>query len=201
MAGETRRLLLHSCCGPCASVAAPAWREAGRDVTALFFNPNIEPAQEYDRRREAMVTLAEALALQLETVAPDDAGAETMPALEVWRDAQPAVGPGDREGRCRLCVVMRLFETARRAALAGVPAFATTLAISPHQSHEQIKEAGLMVGATFDVEFLYEDQRPIFRRHYEESRRLGLYRQSYCGCVLSKWEAWHERRERRDRRR
>ena len=200
-ADARRRLLLHSCCGPCASVAAPAWREQGREVRALFFNPNIEPAVEYERRLEAMRSLAEAIAMPLDVVAADEVGDETQPALEVWRDAQDAAGPGDREGRCRLCVVVRLFETARRAAVDGIPAFATTLAISPHQAHEQIREAGLMAGATFDVEFLYEDQRDLFPRHYEESRRLSLYRQSYCGCVLSKWEAWHERQARREARR
>ena len=171
------------------------------EVRALFFNPNIEPPVEYERRLEAMHTLAEAIDLPLEVVAAEAAGDETQPALEVWRDAGEAAGPGDREGRCRLCVVMRLFETARRAAEEGVPSFATTLAVSPHQAHDQIREAGLMAGAAFDVEFLYEDQRALFPRHYEESRRLGLYRQPYCGCALSKWEAWHERQARRESRR
>lgn len=193
-------LLLHSCCGPCASVTVPAWREQGHEVHALFFNPNIEPKAEYDRRLAAMVTLADALALPLQVVTAEEAGDETRAALEVWQEARDAAGPGDREGRCRLCVVVRLFETARRAALAGVPGFATTLAISPHQDHRQIREAGLMAAATFDVELLYDDQRSLFRRHYDESRRLGLYRQSYCGCVLSKWEAWHERQARRRQR-
>jgi predicted adenine nucleotide alpha hydrolase (AANH) superfamily ATPase len=190
-------LLLHVCCGPCASVAVSDWRASGLSVAALFFNPNIEPASEYQRRLEAARTVAEALGLPLEEVSAGAAGDETLGALDIWRDGWCAGGPADREGRCRLCIVVRLFETARHAAAGGVPSFATTLTVSPYQRHEIIEEAGLMAAATFGVEFLYRDQRPLFRRHFEESRRLGLYRQSYCGCVLSKWEAWHEHRARR----
>ncbi len=197
MATDDDRLLLHACCGPCASVAVPDWREAGRTVTTLFFNPNIEPAAEYRRRLESMRTLAGAVAAPLIVVEADEAGDETQRAFEAWRDAVSAVGPADREARCRLCIVVRLFESARQAAQRGFPRFATTLSVSPYQMHDAIEEAGLMAAATFGVEYLYRDQRPLFQRHYEESRRLGLYRQPYCGCALSKWEAWHQKRARR----
>jgi hypothetical protein len=190
-------LLLHVCCGPCAAVAVPDWREARHAPRALFFNPNIEPAAEYERRLAALYTLAADVDLAFDVEDAADAGQETLGALAAWRDGWRASGPADREGRCRLCIVMRLFETARLAAESGVPAFATTLAVSPYQSHEMIREAGMMAAATFAVEFQYRDQRPLFRRQYGECRRLGLYRQPYCGCALSKWEAWHDRRSRR----
>jgi predicted adenine nucleotide alpha hydrolase (AANH) superfamily ATPase len=191
-------LLLHVCCGPCASVAVPDWREAGHSPRALFFNPNIEPQVEYERRLAALNTLAADIDLPLVVEGVEGAGEETLGALAAWRDDWRASGPADREGRCRLCIVVRLFETARRAAEVGAPAFATSLAMSPYQSHEMIHEAGTMAAATFGVEFAYRDQRPLFRRQFGECRRLGLYRQSYCGCALSKWEAWHDRRSRRD---
>lgn len=190
-------LLLHSCCGPCASVSVPDWRADGADVTCLFFNPNIEPAVEYERRLSSMRRFAEAEAVPLRVLDAAEAGEETVRALEAWRDAADAVGPADREARCRLCIVVRLFETARQAAALGYPRFSTTLSVSPYQLHDAIRESGLMAAATFGVEFVYRDQRSLFRRHYEESRRLDLYRQPYCGCVLSKWEAWHDRRARR----
>jgi predicted adenine nucleotide alpha hydrolase (AANH) superfamily ATPase len=190
-------LLLHVCCGPCASVAVPDWRETGHTPRALFFNPNIEPQAEYERRLAALHTLAVDIDLPVVVEGADDAGDETRGALAAWRDGWRADGPADREGRCRLCIVLRLFETARRAAEVGAPAFATSLAVSPYQSHEMIREAGAMAAATFGVEFVYRDQRPLFRRQFDECRRLGLYRQSYCGCALSKWEAWHDRRARR----
>ncbi|MBM3148027.1 MAG: epoxyqueuosine reductase QueH [Actinobacteria bacterium] len=197
MAAVDDRLLLHACCGPCASVALPDWRDAGCTVTTLFFNPNIEPAAEYSRRLESMRMLAGALDAPLIVVEAGEAGEETQRAFEAWRDAGDAVGPADHEARCRLCTVVRLFESARQAAQHGFPRFATTLSVSPYQMHDAIEEAGLMAGATFGVEYLYRDQRPLFRRQFEESRRLGLYRQPYCGCVLSKWEAWHRKRVRR----
>lgn len=191
------RLVLHACCGPCASVVVPDWRACGATVTCLFFNPNIEPVAEYERRLSALRRLAEAEDVPLRVLRATEAGDETTRALEAWRDAADAVGPADREARCRLCIVVRLFETARQTAALGLPRFSTTLAVSPYQLHDAIRESGLMAAATFGVEFEYRDQRSLFRRHYEESRRLGLYRQQYCGCALSKWEAWHEKRARR----
>jgi predicted adenine nucleotide alpha hydrolase (AANH) superfamily ATPase len=190
-------LLLHVCCGPCATVAVPDWREAGHQPRALFFNPNIEPQAERDRRLAALRTLAADIDLPVDVVDGEDAGEETLAALAAWQDGWRAGGPADREGRCRLCIVLRLFETARRAADIGVPAFATSLAVSRYQSHSLIEEAGTMAAAAFGVDFRYRDQRPLFRRQFDECRRLGLYRQSYCGCALSKWEAWHDRMARR----
>lgn len=193
-------LLLHACCGPCATVAVPDWRSTGADVTCLFFNPNVEPALEYHRRLTAMRRFADAARVPLRVLAEEDAGEETLRALEAWRDAAEVVGPTDREARCRLCIVVRLFETARQAATMQLPRFSTTLAVSPYQLHDAVRESGLMAAATFGVDFVYRDQRPSFHRHLEESRRLGLYRQPYCGCVLSKWEAWHQKHARRSRR-
>lgn len=190
------RLLLHSCCAPCASVSVPDWRDSGFIVTMLLFNPNIEPQTEYERRLTAARRFAAARDVPLLVRSAEEAGEETSRALEAWRDAAGVVGPADKEARCRLCIVLRLFETARQAATLGFPRFATTLSVSPYQIHEAIEEAGLMAAATFDVEYLYRDQRSLFRRHHEESRRLDLYRQRYCGCVPSKWEAWHSRRPR-----
>ncbi len=190
-------LYLHACCGPCASVAVPDWRRQGFEVRACFFNPNIEPAVEYQRRLDSMYRLAQGLDVPLDVIGEAEAGEESARALEVWRDSWQVQGPADRQGRCRLCIVLRLFETARQAAALDIPQFATTLAISPYQPHDIIREAGTMAAAAFNVEFLYRDQRPLYREHYEQSRRFGLYRQKYCGCALSKWEAWHQRRARK----
>jgi predicted adenine nucleotide alpha hydrolase (AANH) superfamily ATPase len=99
----------------------------------------------------------------------------------------------DDEARCAACLRLRLREAARHAAQRAVPRFATTLTVSPYQRHDLIRLAGEAAGDEFGVEFLYRDLRPEFRHSYEESRRLGLYRQRYCGCVVSKWQAWEQR--------
>jgi epoxyqueuosine reductase len=179
-------LLLHSCCAPCSTVTVPAWRAEGLAPAAFFHNPNIAPGAEYRRRLTAMQALAAALDLPLEVGAGPD---------EVC-----LVADGPAPDRCRLCIGRRLDATALRARELGVPRFATTLALSPYQPHDVIRVCGEEAAARHGVEFLYADQRRLFGRHYDECRRLGLYRQPYCGCVASKWEAWHDRRERKLRR-
>ena len=69
--------------------------------------------------------------------------------------------------------------------------------MSPYQRHDLIVAAGEAAADAHGVDFVYLDVRDRFRDSYAESRRLELYRQPYCGCAASKWEAWHERRERR----
>jgi len=78
-----------------------------------------------------------------------------------------------------------------------VPRFSTTLSVSPYQRHDLIRAAGERAAAITGVDFVYLDLRDSFRQSYAESRRLDLYRQPYCGCAASKWEAWHARRERK----
>jgi len=99
--------------------------------------------------------------------------------------------PGEGS-RCKRCIAARLEGAAREAAARGCEAFSTTLSISPWQDHEAIQSGGQLAAARHGVEFLYRDLRDL----YSESRRLskewGLYRQKYCGCLLSEWERYRE---------
>jgi len=79
------------------------------------------------------------------------------------------------------------------AAGRGLRRFSTTLTVSPYQRHDLIVAAGEAAAAEHGVDFVYLDLRGSFRGSYAESRRLDLYRQSYCGCAASKWEAWEQR--------
>lgn len=179
-------LLLHTCCGPCSTVTVPAWRAEGLHPAAFFYNPNIGPRAEFERRLAAMRTLAATLELPL----------AEGPTPEV----EPLAPAGPAPARCRLCIGRRLDETARRAGELGIPRFATTLALSPYQPHDVIRQCGEEAAARHGVDYLYVDHRHLFASHHDECRRLGLYRQRYCGCVASKWEAWHDRRARTLRR-
>jgi predicted adenine nucleotide alpha hydrolase (AANH) superfamily ATPase len=186
--------LLHTCCGPCASGAVPAWRAEGLEPLAFFCNPNIQPAAEYARRVSSAHDMAVALDVRLEVA-----------ELEVeW--VQPWLAEACRSGsapaapvRCHDCIGARLTAAAARCAALGLPRFGTTLAISPYQPHDVIRGQGEAAAAAFAVEFVYADQRRYYRRSREEARRLGLYRQKYCGCVPSKWEAWSAPERRRGR--
>ena len=48
-AGERPRLLLHSCCGPCSSYVLEYLTQYF-NVTVLYYNPNIQPEAEYEKR-------------------------------------------------------------------------------------------------------------------------------------------------------
>jgi epoxyqueuosine reductase len=182
-------LLLHACCGPCSTVAVPAWRERGLEPLAWFANPNIQPAAELARREESMRRFSRAAGLQL--VVP--AERERALAWCAW-DAGQA---GPPEARCAECLRLRLDAAATAARERGLRRFSSTLTVSPYQRHDLIRKAGEAAAAAYEVDFVYLDLRGRFRESYAESRRLELYRQPYCGCVASKWEAWQERRARR----
>ena len=199
-------LLLHTCCGPCSTVAVPFWRAEGLEPLALFANPNIQPDVELARRTVAMRRYAQAAGVEL-VVDPVAGGVEWTAAVVPLavasasgpRGGDQAVGasPGPARDRCRACLQVRMTEAAFGAAARGLPLFSTSLSVSPWQHHDLIAQAGYEAAALADVEFVYADLRRWYRRSIDESRRLELYRQPYCGCVASKWEAWYERRARR----
>jgi len=162
-------ILVHACCGPCSTVAVPYFRAEGLEPLAFYANPNIQPPDEHERRLGAM------------------------------RSYAPAAGRTDPRTRCRECLEIRLSEAAHAAAARGLGLFSTTLTVSPWQHHDLIARSGLAAAEVAGVEFVYADLRRWYPRSIDESRRLGLYRQRYCGCVAGRWQEWHERRARRVR--
>lgn len=183
-------LFLHACCGPCATVSVPAWRAAGVEPRLWFRNPNLQPAVEHERRRASLVRYADAAAVAL-VPAP-----EAAPGAP-WRTWAASLGASSLETRCATCLRLRLDEAAAAARAAGAERFSTTLSVSPWQRHDLIRAAGSEASARHGVDFVYLDLRERYRESYAASRQLGLYRQKYCGCAASKWEAWAERRARR----
>jgi predicted adenine nucleotide alpha hydrolase (AANH) superfamily ATPase len=174
------RVLLHVCCGPCGTSTHGYWRDEGADVVGFFYNPNIHPLLEYRRRLEGVRELSLRVAMPLITDLSYDP--------QKWFD-QVA---GDVGSRCARCIGLRLERAAQEAVRQDCGAFSTSLAISPWQDHEAIRSSGAEAAARNGVEFLYRD----LRSHYPDSRRLsrdwGLYRQKYCGCLVSEWERYRD---------
>jgi predicted adenine nucleotide alpha hydrolase (AANH) superfamily ATPase len=183
-------LLLHACCGPCSTVAVPAWRERGFEPLAWFHNPNIQPAAEARRRLHSMRRFGQVADLELVVE-------ERTFEARRWRDWTARLSVAERGERCAVCLRLRLDQAAAAAAERGLQRFSTTLSVSPYQRHDLIVAAGSASAAGYGVDFVYLDLRDSFRNSYAESRRLDLYRQQYCGCVASKWEAWEQRRARK----
>ncbi|RJQ45098.1 MAG: hypothetical protein C4534_05455 [Gaiellales bacterium] len=181
------KLLLHICCAPCSTAAVAAWRAEGFDLAGTFFNPNIHPFAEHERRRETLMAYSAGIGLPL-------AG---EPEYDVKAWLEMVRGREEKGERCRLCIGQRLRRTAETAVKGGFGAFSTTLLISPWQEHDIIQEEGERAAAAAGVAFLYRDLRPRYRESVELSRAAGLYRQNFCGCVFSEEEAARERHERK----
>jgi epoxyqueuosine reductase len=175
------RILLHTCCGPCALYPLRTLRAAGHVVTGFFHNPNIHPYQEYCLRRDAVVRMAELESMPL--IMEDDYDLEGFLA-------NVAAAPGQR---CGYCYASRLRATARAAAEGGFDAFSASLLYSRYQRHDEIRELGEQFGSEFGVPFLYQDFRPGWQEGIRLSKELGLYRQQYCGCIYSEKERYHPR--------
>jgi hypothetical protein len=171
-------ILLHVCCGPCATYVAKSLLDKGLRVTAFWYNPNVHPFREHQLRLEAMQTLSQKTNLPLIV-------AEGYDMLEYFHAVV-----GHESNRCPDCYRLRLEKTARIAHEKGFDSFTTTLLISPHQEHDLIRELGEELGKKHSVEFCYEDFRPGFRESHRISREFGLYHQGYCGCVFSEWERY-----------
>ncbi len=172
MRSKSVPLLLHVCCAPCMTVVQKALSREGFAVTAFFYNPNIHPFKERQRRLETLTAYSGSEGIPLEIV-------EAYPLEENIRMLLEA------ENRCYSCFEDRLSVTADRAHEMGMPAFSTTLSVSPYQNQEQIIKAGENAAFKAGVEFIYRDFRDLYKDSIRISRENGMYRQSYCGCVFS----------------
>ena len=173
-----KKLLLHVCCAPDATVPYLRLRD-GYEVVAFFYNPNIHPREEYEKRLNEAEKLAKLWDFPL-IVGEYDA--------ERWFSAVRGLEDEPEGGkRCEVCYALRLEESAKLAKELACDAFATTLTISPHKKAEKINALGREAGERHGVEYLESNfkKRDGFKESVRLSRELGLYRQRYCGCRYS----------------
>jgi len=166
------RLLLHICCGPCAVFPTGVLQNEKIEFEGLYFNPNIHPIEEFERRKENVARLS------------DIKGFKTTYNDEFLQSDWENFS-GSLYERCTMCYSIRLSEAARFASENGFDAFSTTLLVSPYQKHDLIKELGEKFSKKYGIDFFYRDFRPGFREGQKEAKDLGLYRQKYCGCIKS----------------
>jgi len=171
--------LLHICCAPCATYTADRLREQAYDVTGFWYNPNIHPFSEHERRRETLVQYA----------AQIDLPVFWEPGYEIVDFMRAIVGHERFRVRCPICYRIRLERTAQMAAREGFDAFTTTLLISPYQDQSAIVTLGNEAGKRHGVAFYFENFRQGWADHHVQVHEHNLYSQCYCGCVYSEWEA------------
>ncbi|OYD17333.1 hypothetical protein CH330_00465 [candidate division WOR-3 bacterium JGI_Cruoil_03_51_56] len=181
---ETESLLLHICCAPCATEVIHRL-ENNYDIIGFFYNPNIFPEKEYQKRLIEVQRLSALWHLPLDVGEYDhDRFLEMVKGLE----KEPEGGK-----RCQVCYRMRLEQTAMKAKGNGCQVIATTLTISPHKRAAVINPIGREVCSQYGLRFLEGDwkKRDGFKHSVEISKGLGLYRQDYCGCEFSLRERQH----------
>lgn len=179
MSAARRRLLLHVCCGPCATTTLERLVDH-YDVTCLWLNPNIQPTEEHDLRLRNAERVAGHFAVELLVEPREEA---------LWLGAIEG-HEADAEGgaRCRLCIGWRLERAAQVAAQGGFELLATTLTVGPRKPAKAINPLGQAAAEGAGLTFVAEDfgRANGFGRSLELSRELGLYRQSYCGCSFAR---------------
>lgn len=179
MSSQKPKMLLHVCCAPCSAAVIERLRD-DFDITGYFYDPNIHPEEEYQRRLEESKRFYREIGITL-IEAPYDA--------ERWfaKTAEFKEAPeGGR--RCGICYDMRLEKAAGFAKEKGFDVFTTVLSISPHKKAAVINTIGKRLAERYGIKFYEADfkKRDGFKRSLELSREYNLYRQDYCGCIYSK---------------
>ncbi len=180
-------LLIHICCGPCLFYPMTVIKKEGFSAQGFFFNPNIHPFREYERRVEALMSVSKKFSLPI-------TWSEEGYDIDRWFEA---IGPNrDTLNRCPECYRMRIEATAKEAARQKADAFTTTLLYSRYQRHDLIAETGRHFASEYGVEFWYHDFREGWQQGIDMAIEAGIYRQPYCGCIFSERERYTNREKR-----
>ena len=173
------KLLLHSCCGPCSSYVLEYLTEYF-EVYLSYYNPNIQPRAEYDKRLANQLIVLEHIPGV--TLVPCDYDGEAYDAAAAGLESESEGG-----ARCTECFRLRLSYAAREAKRLECEYCCTTLTVSPHKDAQRINALGREICEQHGVKWLPGDfkKREGYKRSIELSKEYGLYRQEYCGCLYS----------------
>ena len=178
-AGTKPKLLLHSCCAPCSSSVIERLLPYF-EITILYYNPNIEPYEEYLKRKEEQLNYIK------------DKGINFMDSdydNELFKEMSKGLEDIPEGGiRCHKCYYLRLEKTAILAKKNNFDYFGTTLTVSPYKNSQILNKTGEELSKEFNIKYLYSDfkKKNGYKRSIELSKENNLYRQNYCGCIYSK---------------
>ena len=172
-------LLLHSCCAPCSTAVIERLKDYF-DITILYYNPNIEPIDEYEKRKNEQIKIIEMYKLNYLDC---DYNNNLFHDISNGLENEP-----ERGSRCTKCYRLRLEYTAKKALENNFDYFTTTLTVSPYKLSNVINEIGLDLESIYKVKYLVSDfkKNDGYKKSIELSNKYGLYRQNYCGCIYSK---------------
>ena len=186
---EKKTILLHSCCGPCSTAVIERLKDFF-DITILYYNPNIEPIEEYEKRKQEQIRYLKECG---DPISFMDCDYDHESFLKIAKGLEQ-----EKEGgaRCHKCYYLRLEHTARLAQEHHFEYFGTTLTVSPYKDAGVINKIGLNLEQVMNANkkdeekiiFLVSDfkKKDGYKRSIEISKEYGLYRQEYCGCLYGK---------------
>ena len=180
---ETPCVLLHSCCAPCSSQVLARLSDYFL-VTVLYYNPNIEPFSEYEKRKEEQKRFIKSFPSKNQISFLDcDYENEKFKIIAKGLENIPEGGE-----RCHKCYTLRMEKTASLAKENNFDYFCTTLSVSPFKNSRVLNEIGNMLEKKYDIKYLYSDfkKEDGYKKSIEYSKKYNLYRQNYCGCIYSK---------------
>lgn len=174
------KLLLHACCGVCSSYVLE-YLSKYFDITVLYYNPNIYPLEEYEKRLLNQKKIIQKLVpfVKLKTI--------TYNEEEFLNNVIGLENEAEGGARCTKCFMLRMEKTAVIAKEEGYDCFCTTLSVSPYKDSQKLNKIGKYLEEKYDIKYLYSDfkKKNGYKRSNELARMYDIYRQNYCGCRYS----------------
>jgi len=178
---EPKKLLLHTCCAPCLTYVFDILK-SDYDVLPYYFNPNIEPVEEYHKRLETLKNYCRTVSIDF--ITGDYDNSRWLANIFAYRSL------GEKSQRCVECIKFRLNASFEKAMELNIDLVGTTLSVSPHKDADMINKIGLELSTLTPIGFLVSDFKKNggYSKSVELSKQFGLYRQNYCGCSFSESE-------------
>lgn len=176
---RNKDVLVHCCCGICSAYPLKSLKEMGYNPIAYFFNPNVQPYFEYEKRMDAQKKLCQALDCELIV---DDYMVDFYNQIMVGYENHT-----EGSERCTRCFELRLLKTIQKARELGIKNYTTSIPISPYKNFDVITQVGETFSKYFNIDYLAINfkKKDGFLKSNIIANDLNLYRQNYCGCINS----------------
>ena len=171
------KIFLHICCAPCSIEVIDSLISEDFEIFGYFYNPNIHPFDEYEKRRESVENHLKKLKIEYK-----------IADYDMFEYFNKISGEFVGAGRCNLCYDLRLGKSAIEAKSLGFEKYSSTLLWNPHKDFNSIAETGRKNGEKYGVEFYFPKLTHDYWKYKAKAKEEELYIQKYCGCVFSSWE-------------
>ena len=175
---QKNKILIHACCGICSAYPISLLKELGYEPIVYFYNPNLDSAEEFEKRLLAQKTVCDFHNVDL--IVEEYNNKDFLNNIEGFEN-EPEKGK-----RCDICIDLRIKNTAQKAIELGIKFFTTSLVISPHKNFNKISQIGQKYANNLEYIAIDFKKKDGFLKTNKLSKELNLYRQNYCGCIFSK---------------